>query len=295
VLYLTQEELSQAVAAALESAGVTNYDDNTCRFMAEGILRVAHEAYEERVDRIKKLANKTELQESDDKYIDFQKIVSDFFPTLDESTTLEMKMFEDLYNAAVDIRRIALESENDVVRNEASEFISELEEVLNGRMIPSLELAADVADWLEDMAEANLPGAGETMNVVKTPHKTVTGDHPQMAKNAKVDAIPSKFPGDWGDSAPMIGQDSNAWNHGDEARKRSWSNKGGKDVWPTLSNPHVPTPFGDYKMKGEKSVVDDGNEFGTWGDSDTWPNLQNPYIPKAVIPKQKVQPDNPVE
>jgi hypothetical protein len=295
VLYLTQEELAHTVALALDTAGVTNYDDQICRFMSEGILRMAHEAYEDRVDRIKKLANKTDIKESDDKYVDFQKMISEFFPTLDESTQFEMKMFEDLYNAAVEIRRFALESENDVIRSEATEFITELESVLNGHTMPSLELAADVADWLETLAEANLPGAGETMDVVKTPHHTVTGDHPQMAKNAKVPGIPSNHLGDWGDSAPMIGQDSMAWNHGDEARNRSWSNQGGKDTWPTLSNPHVPKPFGDYKMKGEKSVEDDGDGFGTWQDGDTWPALNNPYIPKAVLPKQKVQPDNPVE
>lgn len=295
VLYLTQEELAQVVSLALDTAGVNNYDDQICRFMAEGILRVAHGAYVERVERIKKLANKSDLTESDDKYLDFQKVVSEFFPTLDESTQLEMKMFEDLYNVAVDIRRLALESQNDVVRNEASEFAAELEAVLQGKAMPSLELAADVADWLEDLAEGNIPGSSETWNVVKTAHKTVTGDHPQMAKNAKVDGVPSKYHGDYGDEAPMIGQDSMAWNHGDEARNRSWANKGGKDTWPTLSNPHVPAPFGDYKMKGEKSVEDDDDGFATWGDGDTWPNLQNPYIPKAVMPKQNVQPDNPVE
>jgi len=295
VLYLTQEELARTVGLALDSAGVNNYDDQTCKFMAEGILRVAHGAYVERVDKIKKLANRTELSESDDNYLDFQKIVTDFFPSLDESTQLEMKMFEDLYNAAVDIRRIALESENDVVRNEASEFIVELEQILKGRLVPNLELAADVADWLEELAEGNLPGASDSWDVVKTPHKTTTGDHPQMAKNAKVPGIASQYPGDWGDEAPMIGQDSNAWNHGDEARNRSWGNSGGKETWPTLSNPHVPAPFGDYKMKGEKSVVDDDDAFATWGDGDTWPNLQNPYIPKAVMPKQSVEPNNSVE
>ena len=295
VLYLTQEELAKVVGMSLDNSGVTNYDDRICTFMAEGILRAAHNAYTDRVDRILKLANKTELKESDDKYLDFQVAVTEFFPTLDESTHLEMKMFEDLYNVAVDIRRIALESDNDVIRNEAQEFIGELENVLSGKMLPSLELAADVAGWLEDLAEANLPGAGENWGVVKTPHYTTTGDHPQMAKNAKVDGVPSKYPGDWGDSAPMIGQDSNTWNHGEEARNKSWSNKGGKDAWPDLKNPYIPTPFGDYKIKGETSPEDENNDFGGWSDGDTWPNLQNPYVPKALVPRQKVQPDNPVE
>lgn len=294
VLYLTQPELAKVIATALDNNGVMNYDDNTCNFMAEGILRSAHHAYTERVDRIVKLANK-EIQESDDKYIDFQTVVSEFFPTLDESTQLEMKMFEDLYNAAVDISKIAVESENEVVRNEAREFISDLEAVLDGRMVPSLELAVDVADWIEDLAEANIQGASEDWSVVKTPHHTISGDHPQMAKNAKVPGNPGQYPGDWGDPAPMIGQDSNAWNHGDEARNRSWGNKGGKNVWPDLSNPIVPAAA-DFKIKGEKSIEND-DDLGTWGssDSDMWPQLQNPYCPKSLIPRQKVQPDNAVE
>lgn len=295
VLYLTQTELAKTVSTALDRVGVKNYDDDTCNFIAEGILRVAHDSYTDRVNRIRKLANQVESKESQDKYLDFQQAVSEFFPSLDESTNLELKMFEDLYNAALDIRNIAIESENDVIRAEAQDFASELAEVLNGEAPAKLELAADVADWLEELAEANLPGASDTWDVVKKPHQTETGDHPQMAKNAKVDGNPGKYPGDWGDEAPMIGQDSNAWNHGDEARNRSWGNKGGKDVWPSLDNPYTLKPFGDYKMKGEKNVVDDPDGFGTWQDNETWPNLTNPYVPQSSIPKQKVQPDNSVE
>lgn len=294
VLYLTQEELAKVVSLSLDNAGVTNYDDQTCNFMSEGILRVAHDAYEDRVNRIKKLAN-VEVSESEDKYVDFQKVVSEFFPKMDESTQLEMKMFEDLYNAAADIRKLALESQNDVIGTEAGDFLQELEAVLDGRSMPSLELASDVANWIENIIEANLPGAGETMDVIKNPHHTINGDHPQMAKNAKVPGNPGSNPGDWGDPAPMIGQDSNAWNHGDEARNRSWGNQGGKNVWPSLENPHVPTPFGDYKMKGEKSVVDDDSGLATWQSGDTFPQMTNPYIPAAVMPKQKVDPSNPVE
>lgn len=289
VLYLTQEELAHVVHNALDNVGVTNYDDQTCTFIAEGILRTAHNAYSERVSRICQAANKGDLKESDDAYMDFQTVARTFFPTLDESTQIEFKVFEDLYNAAVDVRRIALESDNEVVRNEASEFISDLESVLNGKEMPNLDLAADVAGWLEGLAEANIPGSDASWDVVKTPHKTIVGDHPQMAKNAKVPGLPGVYSGDWGDPAPMIGTDSMAWNHGDDARKHSWGNKGGKDVWPELQNPIVPKPFGDYTMKGEKGAdkdLDDG--LGTWQDSDTVPGLRNPYVPASVTRKQTV-------
>ena len=56
VLYVTEEELASQIATALETANVSNYDDNTCQFMAEAILRTAHHAYTDRVRKIASLA-----------------------------------------------------------------------------------------------------------------------------------------------------------------------------------------------------------------------------------------------
>jgi hypothetical protein len=294
VLFLTQQELAKTIGTALENAGVVNFDDNTCSFMAEGILRTAHHAYSERVEKLYTLANVTPV-ESKDAFVDFQSAMGNYFPSLDESIATEMKVYEDLYNAVLDVRKIALESRNDEVRSEASEIVSELELVLGGKAAGSVEFAVEVADWLRNVVEANLPGASDTWTVVKTPHDTVVGDHPQMATNAKVDGIPSKFPGDWDDPAPQIGQEKMKYSHAnsEEARNRSWGNKGGKDVWPSLENPNVPKPYGDYVMKGAESVADD-DQWGN-GSGDTWPGLQNPYVPKALIPKQLVDPKNAVE
>jgi hypothetical protein len=305
VLYLTQEELAQVIGTALNNVGVKNYSDNTCTFMAEGILRVAHEAFTDRVDRIKRLANQ-EIKESDDKYADFQAAIKNFFPQLDESTQLELKMFEDLYNASLDVRKLALECENEVVKNEAQEFASELAEILNGKIAPDLELAAEIAEWLETLAETNLEMG--TWDVVKTPHKTTTGDHPQMNKNAKKGYSPSAdFSGDWGNPAPMIDGDKKGYKGGaaEEAQSKSWSftaqNHGGlaKNIWPNLQNPIYKDSEDVYKIKGEKAIVDDNDDLGTWQSSDTWApegGLQNPYLPKSFGDyKQKVQPDNSVE
>jgi hypothetical protein len=87
----------------------------------------------------------------------------------------------------------------------------------------------------------------------------------------------------------MIGQDSMTYKggkHSKEARSHSWGNVGGKDTFPSLSNPYVPKPFGDYTMKGEKGVDKDtfGQHHSTWQSGDTWPKLQNPYVPKAETP-----------
>ena len=81
-------------------------------------------------------------------------------------------------------------------------------------------------------------------------------------------------------------------DNAEEARHRSWGNKGGKEVWPDLSNPNVPKAH-NYTMKGAESVPDDDQ----WGheSSETWPKLTNPYVPKGLIPKQLVDPKNEVE
>jgi hypothetical protein len=295
VLYLTQEELANTVAQALSNVGAMNYDDKICSFMAEGILRVAHEAYGDRVARITQLSGKQVCTECDDPYASFAEAVRDFYPTLDESMALEIKVFEDLYSAAVDVRQAALGSENEEVREEATLFAQELLTVIEGEAVPSLELAAEVATWLQDLVETNLEM--KAWQVVKTPHETIQGDHPAMWEKAKHGYAPaSDFSGDWGDSLPQIDADKKGYKNGaaDQTRNHSWGNKGGSDVWPSLSNPYVPKPFGDYTMKGEKGVDKDWNNgIDMYQSGDTWPSLQNPYVPKSV--KVHVNSDNRVD
>ena len=77
-------------------------------------------------------------------------------------------------------------------------------------------------------------------------------------------------------------------------RNRSWGNHGGEGIYPSLKNPYVPAPFGDYTMKGEKGAEKDGeSDWSRWQSGDTWPSLQNPYVPKAVTPQSyKMKSDN---
>lgn len=291
VIYLTQGELAKVLAEALKTANVRSFDDEQCNFMSEGILRTAHHIYEDRVGRVMKLA-KDVKPVGEDEYAKFQSVVKEFYPVLDESVRLEYKMFEDLYNATLDVRKLALESRNDVVRADASNFLAELDEILNGRQPVNFDLAADVADWLETIAESNVEGSD--WEVVKSPHRTVNGDHPQMSKNARHGYTPSQdFSGDWGDPAPVSDGKSYRGNS-DEMRNHSWGNQGGKDTWPDLHNPVQPTP-GEFTMHGEKGVDKDNDDFGTWSSQDVWPNIHNPYCPKSLMPKQKVDPGNSVE
>lgn len=298
VLYLTQEELSSVIGDSLSRAGVGNYDDGMCDFMSEGILRVAHGAYNDRVTRIHQLSG-SPVTETEDPYIEFQNVVTNFYPSLDESTTLEMQVFADLYNATVEVRRLALESRNDNLRSEAEELATNLQSVLEGDDLPSLELAATVAGWLENIVETNLE-TGD-WDVTKSPHVTVTGDHPAMAQKAKHPYTPAQdSSGDWGSELPQLDTDSKGYKtFGNKSKNASYVGlmDDGKGKWgdqyPDLQNPYVPKS-GEFTMKGEPGV-DKNWESGLdmYQTGDTYPSLNNPYVPKSVKPH--VNNDNRVD
>lgn len=290
VLYATQQELSQVIAEALRTAGEDQFDDQTCEFMAEGVLRTALGAFHERATQVLHLASATKAAEGQDAYEHFQTVVERFYPEVDTKFGLERKAFEDLYESLECIYRTADRRGNNNLKQATAGYINELADILNGQAKPDLELAEEVATWVATLIETNLESGTWTVN--NTPHITVTGDHPDMAKKASHSYAPSKdFSGDWGDELPMIGQDSMTYKGGKnskQARSNSWGQEGAKgDVFPGLKNPYTPKPFGDYTMKGEKGVDKDafGQHGSTWQSGDTWPKLQNPYVPKAETPK----------
>jgi hypothetical protein len=210
-----------------------------------------------------------------------------FYPTLDEQFGLERKVFSDLYETFQGVYKTAEKRGNENLQREAAGYLNELASVLNAEIKPELSIAEEAAQWLNQLVEANVQGSSEKWSVSNTPHLTVSGDHPQMAKNAKVPAVAGRHEGEWGDKAPAIGQDSHNYKSGSHAktmRNSSWGQVGGGEVFPKLKNPYTPKPFGDYTMKGEKGVDKDatGQHWSTWQTSDTWPDLQNPYIPKEV-------------
>lgn len=293
VLYLTQEELAKTISAALENAGEHNFDDQRCNFMAEGILRVAFEAYPERAHRVVSLANAT-LPESEDAYVAFQDVVRSFYPAVDEQMAVEMRVFEDLRNVFVEVRRAALENDHDIIRTDASRYIEKLESVLDGSAHPDVTLAEQAAAYIRYLVETNLES--QTWVISKQPYTTLTGEHPDMAKKAAYSYAPSKdFSGDWGDPAPALDDEGGSYKSGGakKMRNNSWGNIGGKDVYPSLQNPNIPKS-GDWTIKGEKGVdksTDDA--FGQYQSGDTVPVLSNPYVPKSV--KLHVNSDNRVD
>lgn len=290
VLYVTEAELSSQIATALETGNVKNYDDQVCSFMAEAILRTAHNAFTDRVRKIGSLAGATsdvtsECKTCDDAYLEFKKVADTFYSQLDESDESDLKVFADLFKALHEVHRIAVESGDEMTKAEVENFMSECAAVLNRETEVNLNLAEAIANYLHDLVEANVQGAEETWDVSNSDvHNTVNGDHPRMNWVAKqTDATPSKFTGDWGDEAPV--SDGKSYKNGlaDEMRNRSWGNHGGEGIYPDLKNPYILKPFGDYKMKEPSAVNDGDNDWSRFQSGDTWPALQNPYVPTEKV------------
>lgn len=285
VLYATHAELSQVIGEALTTSGVTNFDDNTCEFMAEGVLRTAHAAYSEKVSQILHLASAPKMQEGADAFGFFQNVAEQFFPALDEKFGLERKVFSDLYDSLGAVYKKADRQGDNALKSEAASYLNELAAVLNNQARAELDLAHEAAEFLSNIIETNLD-MGKWV-VSNSPHLTVNGDHPDMAKKAGHGYTPSKdFSGNWGDEAPAIGQDNHNYKNGKNAktmRNKSWGQEGASsDVFPGLKNPYVPKPFGDYTMKHDKGVDKANSDHSLWSSDDTWPNLKNPYVPKEA-------------
>lgn len=274
VLYLTQSELAEQVKAALELVNATNYDDSTCEFIAEGLLRTAHEVFVDRVAKIVKLSGASVNENSNDKYSEFKNIVESYYKRLDESTSLEMQVFVDLYETLRGVHELAKEEENVELAVEASEYLDELFKIIRKESEPSLELASEAASWLYELVESNL----ETMDWSEDkPVVTADGEHPDLAKKARMSYTPSSdFAGKDNKSSASQGKGEDA-GVTSELENDGFSNEGGDGVYPSLGNPYL-LNNGEFKMKGEPDVDSDSGQLAHWGSSDTWPNLQNPYV-----------------
>jgi hypothetical protein len=274
VLYLTQEELSSVVSEALHAMGVSNYDDQQCAFIAEGILRTAHHVLSDKVEKILRLAGASVTTESEDKYLDFANAVTEFYPSLDEQFALETKVFSDLAEVLEEVGNLAYEAGDQATLHTVKGYYDDLNAIVSGNAEADIDLAEEVAEWLGAFIETNLGTTSWDVSSKTTP--TVNGDHPDMAKKARQSYSPSA---DLGGDVDWQTQTTEPAFTGPQ-----WTGVGGKEVWPDLKNPYIPAPFGDYTMKGETGVDKDATgQFGaTWQSGDTWPNLKNPYIPAAI-------------
>jgi hypothetical protein len=279
--------LSEQINTALETANVKNYDDATCNFMAEGILWKAHNVFTDRVKKISTLAGveSSVTTEGEEAFNNFRQVCDKFYPQLDEADNAELKVFVDLFKALNEVFKVASETGDEATRSEVAKYLQNCESVLNREVQADLDLAENIATFLFDLTEANVEGAKDSWDVSNTAHDTVNGDHPRMSWAAKQnDAVPSKYPGDWGGTAPVSDGNSYHNNLEDEMRDASWSNYADGDTYPDMKNPYIPKPFGDYKMKGEEGADTAGqDDWSRWQSNDTWPNLKNPNIPQEKV------------
>ena len=294
ILFLTQEELAESIDQTLEMASSRrNWGDQECMFMAEAILRTAHEAYTDRVNDVIKLSglDLTNLDEQDDKYLVFKQVVDNYYPNIDEAENCELKIFSDLYEKLNEVYRGATDDE---FKKDIAAYMSECESVLNREAFPDMELAEEITDTIKTFVEANVEMAQEDWGVNNDTYRTTAGEHPRMAQIATVPAIPGRHMGDWGGKLPVSDGKNYKGDLEDEMRNRAWGNESGGDIDPDLRNPYVPNPYGTWTMKGEKGADRDGDsDWSRYQSSDTWPKLQNPYVPKSETPKTyKMKSDN---
>jgi len=279
VIYLTEGELAGSVKEALESVGATNFDDETCLFISEGILRTAHDAFVDRIEKIVRLAGGRLDERAEDKYAAFRGIADEFYKRLDETVALEMQAYVDVYEALRQVHEAAKEEGNEEVANETAEHLDDLLPIVTGKADQDLDTLADAAEWLDDVVEASMPEDWKT----DAPHVTHDGEHPELAKKGRHYQSPAEMQGNTPD-AHHTSDGKVSPEAAQELANDGWSNIGGEGVYPSLDNPYVPKA--DHpKIKGEKSVDDDSEQLAHWGSDETWPSLQNPYSKASVTPK----------
>jgi hypothetical protein len=278
-IYLTESELARQIKASLESVNASNYDDETCRFLSEGILRTIHENFVDRIAKITKLAGAVVNEESKDKYAEFKNIVENYYKQIDESVQLEMQAFIDVYEALRQVHELAKEENNEVVAEEASVHLDELLSIIKNESELCLDALGEAAEYLFDIVEESMPEEWK----LDHPVVDASGEHPDLAKKAKKTQSPAEMQGD----TPSAHHTSDGKEYDGAAAKElesdGWSNIGGDGIYPSLENPYVPSAEVP-KIVGEKDVDSDSDQLAHWGDNDTWPNLQNPYVKQSVTP-----------
>ena len=278
VLYLTQGELTNQVKLSLESLDATNYDDSTCEFISEGVLRTAHETFVDRVAKIIRLSGAKINENANDKYAEFAGIVEKYYKNLDESTSVEMQAFVDLYEALRNVYELAREEENQEMAVETASHLDDLLAIIKLESEPSLEVAAEAAAWLYDVVETNLEGMEWNTS---EPVVSATGDHPMVRQNAKKSYSPAgDLDSDCGDAQMTSDGKEIKGSAAHELANDGPSNQGGEGIYPDLNNPYI-LKNAEYKIHGEKDIDSDSDQLAHVSGNDTWPNLQNPYVKNA--------------
>ena len=166
LLLVSESELAEQIKNALTIAEATNFDDDTCFFMAEAILRTAHNAYTDRVKKIAHLAGynrdvTSECKTCEDAYREFSHVSQKLFDQIDENHNNELVIFGDLYNALHEVYRIASHNGDQATTIEVSDFMRECYSIINNTSLPNMELAEAIANYLADILESSEEGGEE--------------------------------------------------------------------------------------------------------------------------------------
>lgn len=257
VVYLTEEELEGTVKTCLETVEDKNYDDSTCKHIAESILRTAHVNLEDRISKILKLAG-TQLNEDQeqDKYESFKNVCEEYLSKIDESVSEEMQVFVDLYEALRSVHEVAKEAEEKEIVSEVSLILNNLLKVIEEEKEPSLELASEASAWLYDFVQVNL--ISEEWEA-EEPHESSNGD--------TVDH----------DSKVNVSSDGAEENEGKEQASEGLGNEEGKDVYPKVENPFLlkNASHDDVKVHDEEEKEGLGDDC--CDGKDVYPELKNPF------------------
>ena len=273
IVYFTKRELSGIVKECLNNSNAHNYDDSSCEFMADAILRTAHNIYEDRVAKVFKTAG---LENSND-YEKFAEVSEIVYPKIDEDYRREITAFHDAFSSLVDAHKIASSLNDKLVKARLENVLESVEEILNKERNIDFNVLVEANNILTSIVESNVPMAQKDWNVSDKVHTSVNGSNPYTDKLAKVDAFPSKYNGDWKSAAPV--SDGKSYSGNLDAEMSSAHTSGGKDIFPNLSNPYI---LKDVKPKinDDSPNVIDSDNLATNQGNDTWPNLSNPYLPK---------------
>jgi hypothetical protein len=271
LIYLKRDELAKKINETLKVTGARNYDDETCEFLADGVIRTAHKTYADKVSKIFSAAGKTaDLDDFDA----FSVVAEAVFKKTDADARAEYQVFKDLYRSLSEVHNLVTKMGDNTTRVEIASLIHECENVLNNSTRPSLEVAEDLAIYLEAFTESVNFDGGMRMDYIMNPHITHNGDNPFIHKYATANGNPGDHTGKYKGIVKSDGK--NVTPDQDDF----YTGMSGKDMGDSLSNPYSPKP-GDFKMHGEKSIEDDSNELGMY-QGDTWPTLKNPYIPDGM-------------
>ena len=273
VVYFTKKELTSAIKESLDSISAHNYDDNTCDFMADAILRTAHTIYEDRVSKVFKAAG---LEVSND-YNKFVEVSEAIYPKMDEDYRRELTAFHDAFSSLHEAYQIAANANNKLVKARIENILESIENILNKNQNIDFTVLEEANYVLNSIVESNIPMAEKDWKVSDNAHTSINGENPYTNKLAKVDAFPAKYNGDWKSAAPV--SDGKSYSGNLDKEMSDAHTQGGKDIFPNLSNPYILKDEKPQIHDDSPNVVDSDNLATNQG-SDTWPNLSNPYLPK---------------